>query len=166
MRCKEHGTLRVSLPWAAPLSRFTLSFEAFAVEVLKKSTVSGAAEILGLSWDEAFNIMNRTVDRARAVKAEKDEKAIAKGHKYMTLVYDITNRTVEYIAEGRGQETLTGFYTSLSSAQLAGRGAAGGPGGTTVDADPSSRQMSNSSMIFGAAPVFTAHCAFSPPCGR
>lgn len=127
MRCKEHGTLRVSLPWAAPLSRFTLSFEAFAVEVLKRSTVSGAAEILGLSWDEAFNIMNRTVDRARAVKVEKelrrigvDEKAIAKGHKYMTLVYDITNRTVEYIAEGRGQEALTGFYTSLSSAQLAG----------------------------------------------
>lgn len=127
VRCKEHGTLRVSLPWAVPLSRFTLKFEAFAVEVLKRSTISGAAEILGLSWDEAFNIMNRTVDRGRAAKAEKplprigvDEKAIAKGHKYMTLVYDITNRTVEYIGDGRGQESLVGFYETLSPVQLAG----------------------------------------------
>lgn len=125
--CSEHGVLRVAVPWAAPMSRFTLLFEAFAVAVLMRSTVSGAAEILKLSWDEAFGIMNRTVQRARAEKEEKplprigvDEKAIAKGHKYMTLVYDITNRTVEYIGDGRAEESLLGFYDTLSPVQLAG----------------------------------------------
>ncbi len=68
VQCPEHGVLRVALPWAGPMSRFTLMFEAFAVEVLKRSTISGAAEILRLSWDEAFGIMNRTVDRARVAR--------------------------------------------------------------------------------------------------
>lgn len=41
-------------------------------------------------------------------------------------------------------------------------GAVGGSGATGVDADSSSRWISNSSN-FGAAPLFTVHCTFSLP---
>ncbi|MFM7047056.1 MAG: helix-turn-helix domain-containing protein, partial [Actinomycetota bacterium] len=45
-------------------SRFTLFFEAFAIEVLQACrTVKAAASLLGLSWDAAQTIMDRAVER-------------------------------------------------------------------------------------------------------
>ena len=49
-----------------------------------------------------------------------DEKAIAKGHQYFTVVSDLERGTVEYVAEDRKQESLAGFYRPLSAEQLAG----------------------------------------------
>ena len=39
-----------------------------------------------------------------------DEKAVAKGHRYLTLVCDLEEGTVEHIAEERKQESLEGYY--------------------------------------------------------
>ena len=57
--------------------------------------------------------MQRAVLRGRRVKAHKipdyigvDEKAIAKGQKYMTLVYDLKGGTVEYVGDERRRESL------------------------------------------------------------
>jgi len=47
-----------------------------------------------------------------------DEKSIAKGHKYMTLVYDLVAGTVEYIGDDRKTESLENYYRRLSSEQL------------------------------------------------
>jgi transposase len=49
-----------------------------------------------------------------------DEKAIAKGHQYLTLVCDLDRSTVEFIAEDRKQASLEGYFTGLSVDQLAG----------------------------------------------
>ena len=49
-----------------------------------------------------------------------DEKAAAKGHKYLTLVCDLDEGTVEHIAEDRTQESLDGYYAGLTQAQLDG----------------------------------------------
>ncbi len=49
-----------------------------------------------------------------------DEKAAAKGHRYLTLVYDLDEGTVEYIAEDRKQESLDHYYTGLTPEQLHG----------------------------------------------
>ena len=53
VRCDEHGVRAVKVPWAEPRSRFTLLFERFAIDVLLETDVAGAAQILGISWDEA-----------------------------------------------------------------------------------------------------------------
>ena len=43
----------VPVPWAGQRSRFTLLYERFALEVLLACrSVSAAAELLGLSWDQ------------------------------------------------------------------------------------------------------------------
>ena len=47
-----------------------------------------------------------------------DEKAIAKGHQYLTLVCDLARATVEYIAEDRNQASLDGYFAGLSASQL------------------------------------------------
>jgi hypothetical protein len=63
--------------------------------------VGGAASILRISWDEAWGLMERAVQRGRARKAARivrqigvDEKAATKGHRYLTLVCDLDEGTV------------------------------------------------------------------------
>jgi transposase len=125
--CDAHGVVQVTVPWAAPRSRFTLLFERLAIDVLGQCDVTGATKILRLSWDEAWGIMERAVTRGRQRKAPKvvrrigvDEKAAAKGHKYLTLVCDLDEGTVEHIAEDRRQESLDGYYAGLTQEQLDG----------------------------------------------
>ena len=49
-----------------------------------------------------------------------DEKAVAKRHRYVTLVCDLDRGTVEYIADDRKRAGLDASYQSLSKEQLAG----------------------------------------------
>lgn len=125
--CREHGVVQVTVPWAEPRSRFTLLFERLAIDVLRQCDVSGATRILGISWDEAWGVMQRAVTRGRARKQARmvrrigvDEKAAAKGHRYLTLVCDLDEGTVEHIAEDRTQESLNGYYAGLTQEQLDG----------------------------------------------
>ena len=62
---------------------------------LRQCDVSGATRILRISWDEAWGLMERAVKRGRQRKARTvvrrigiDEKAAAKGHRYLTVVCD------------------------------------------------------------------------------
>ncbi|MGP6208025.1 ISL3 family transposase [Cuniculiplasma sp. SKW3] len=41
-----------------------------------------------------------------------------KGHKYMTLVYDMMNNGVEYISYDRKKKSLDQYYNTLSKEQL------------------------------------------------
>jgi len=125
--CGKHGVVQVLVPWAAPRSRFTLLFERLAIDVLHQCDVSGATRILRISWDEAWGVMQRAVTRGRARKQARtvrrigvDEKAAAKGHKYLTLVCDLDEGTVEHIAEDRKQESLDSYYAGLTQEQLDG----------------------------------------------
>jgi transposase len=124
VQCPTHGVVQVRPAWAEPQSHFTLLFERFAIEVLKECDVTGACRILRLSWDEAWHLMDRAVLRGRARKQRTaptrlgvDEKAIAKGHKYLTLVCDVDAGTVEYIGDDRKQESLIAYYATLSDVQ-------------------------------------------------
>ncbi len=69
----------------------------------------------------------RVVRRGRARKQARvvrrigvDEKAAAKGHKYLTLVFDLDEGTVEHIVEDRKQESLDGSYAGLTQVQRDG----------------------------------------------
>jgi len=127
VQCPEHGVLQVLVPWAEPKSRFTLLFERLAIDVLRQCDVSGATRILRISWDEAWGLMERAVRRGQERKARKvvrrigvDEKAAAKGHRYLTLICDLDKGTVEHVAEDRKQESLEEYYKGLTKKQLEG----------------------------------------------
>lgn len=120
VKCPEHGVLQARLPWAEAGSRFTLLFEALAIDVLLSTDVKKAATLLSLTWDEAWHIMERAVVRGRRAKTEAiphkigiDEKAIAKGHRYMTLVCDLEEATVEYIGDERRQASLAAYFQAF-----------------------------------------------------
>jgi transposase len=125
--CLEHGIRRVAVPWAPPEARFTAAFERHAIDVLREADVLGAARLLRISWDEAWNLMERAVRRGQQAKKRRvipylgvDEKAVAKRHQYVTMVCDLDQATVEYIADDRKKTSLEAYYASLSKEQLAG----------------------------------------------
>lgn len=125
--CPEHRVRVVKLPWAEPSSRFTALFEALAIEWLKEASQKAVAEQLGLSWDEIHGLMERAVKRGlqrREVESVTnlgvDEKAFRKGHNYFTLVNDLVKGRVLYVAEGREQASLDGFWETLSEEQRQG----------------------------------------------
>jgi transposase len=127
IQCPHDGVLQVRLPWAEPHSRFTLLFERLAIDVLLETNVLGAARLLRLSWDQAWHLMERAVARGLQRKAKRivrlvgvDEKAAAKGHRYLTLVCDLEKNTIEHVAEHRRAESLDTYFAMLTPEQLHG----------------------------------------------
>lgn len=122
--CPEHGVRVVRVPWAEPHSRFTALFERLAIDWLRAASQQAVAERLGLSWDEVHGIMDRAVRRGLERRKEEmigylgvDEKSFRKGHKYLTVVNDLSRGRVLYVAEDRKQSSLDGFWPTLSAAQ-------------------------------------------------
>jgi transposase len=127
VECEDHGVRAARLPWADARSRFTLLFERFAIDVLRISSVSAAAKLLRLSWDEAWRIQERAVARGMARKPKRppayigiDEKAFRRGRdSYLTIVCDLVEGKVEWIGDDRKAETLNAYFDQFSDAQLA-----------------------------------------------
>jgi transposase len=124
VECPHHGKIQVRVPWAEPNSRFTALFERWSIQVMQETDTAAAAELLGISWDEAWGIQERAVARGLAAKPPLalrqmgvDEKAVGHGQQYMTLVYNLQKSTVEWVGEGRKKETLDTFFQSLSPEQ-------------------------------------------------
>lgn len=126
--CPEHGVVQVRAPWAEARSRFTMLMERLVIDVLQQcATVQGACRILRMSWDEVWGVMQRAVVRGQRRKVAGviarvgvDEKAFRKRHRYVTIVADLDQATVEYVAEDRKAESLANFWKSLSPQQLNG----------------------------------------------
>jgi transposase len=129
VRCAEHGCQTVAVPWAEKYSRFSRLMERLAIDVMLECSISGACAILRLSWDEADGIKQRAVQRGLARKTPEvikrlcvDEKSMGHGQNYLTIVAQVQEdrTTVEYVGEGRQQESLDAFWESLTVEQLAG----------------------------------------------
>lgn len=127
VQCPTHGVKQVRLPWAEERARFTTLFERLAIDVLLETDILGATRILRISWDEAWHIQERAVARGQRAKSGAvpthvgvDEKAAAKGQRYLTLVCDLLRGTVEYVADGRTQASLDGYFTGLTAEQREG----------------------------------------------
>lgn len=124
-RCPEHGVKTIVPPWAGKHSRFTLLFEAFAIEVLQACrTVKAAADLLCLSWDAAQTIMERAVDRGLQRREATsvlhlgiDEKSFGKGHDYITVLTDIDGSRVLEVAPERTQAAAEAVLQTLTVEQ-------------------------------------------------
>ena len=122
--CTEHGTREAVMPWTEKKTRFTLSFESMSIRMLQNMDTENFTHIMRLSWKQAWNIIERAVTRGRERKKDHprimgiDEKSYKKGHKYITLVYDMINKGVEYIAYDRKKGSLDEYYNTLTKEEL------------------------------------------------
>lgn len=127
VECPTHGVKQLPVPWAEPGSQFTAVLERFAIDLLRECSVQGGADLLRITWDEAWGIKARAVARGLARRGHEivarlgvDEKAVAKRHRYLTVVADLDRSRVLHLAEDRRQESLDAFWGTLTPAQREG----------------------------------------------
>jgi transposase len=124
-KCPQCGVKTIAAPWAGKHSRFTLLFEALAVEVLTAcANVKRAAALLGLDWQTAHAIMQRAVERGLARRSVDqlqnvglDEKSFGSGHSYVTVMTDLDEHRVLDVAEDRTQAAADSLWNALPAEQ-------------------------------------------------
>ena len=117
------GSVRqVDPPWAGKLSGFTLLFEALVLLLCQQMTFAAAARLVGVSRHRVAALCERYVELALAqtdLSAVRelaiDETSRARGHDYITLAADATERRVIAVAEGRGADSIAQLTTGLQS---------------------------------------------------
>jgi transposase len=126
VNCPTHGVKKIDSEFGENGSDMTFAFENFVIQVAKECSIEGTGRICDLSWDRGWNALERAVKRGLARKAKAiparigvDEKSIARGHKYESLVYDLDAGTVEYVCDDRGQESLESYYRQFTEEMLA-----------------------------------------------
>ncbi len=125
VKCPEHKTKTMNIPWAEETSRFTAQFEAVAILFLEGSkNISKTALGLRVSWHEMSNIMKRAVRRGLARRKDEtishigmDEKSFLKGHSYVSVITDIDGKRVLDVTVDRKKESVNALWGSLTEKQ-------------------------------------------------
>ena len=96
VNCPEHGVRVERIPWADGKSHLTKPVELFLAKWARKLSWKDVSESFGTPWDNVFRSVKAIV--AYGMKHRKlegitaigvDEIQYRKGHKYLTLVYQI-----------------------------------------------------------------------------
>jgi transposase len=121
VECRACGVVRqVEVPFADPRRSYTHSFERYALELSRRMTIRDVAMHLDLSWDVIKDIQKRDLSRRFARPKLKhlrriaiDEIAVAKGHRYLTVVLDLESGAVVFVGDGKGADALKPFWKRL-----------------------------------------------------
>jgi len=125
VECQACGAVRqVKIPFADPRRSYTSSFERYALELSRRMTIRDVAVHLDVSWDVIKDIQKRDLSRRFAKPKLKhsrriaiDEIAVAKGHRYLTVVMDLESGAVVFVGDGKGGDALKPFWKRLRSSK-------------------------------------------------
>src|SRR5512135_1740273 len=121
VECQACGVVRqVEIPFADSRRSYTSAFERYALELGRHMTIRDVALHLGVSWDVIKDIQERDLARRFAKPKLKhlrhiaiDEIAVAKGHRYLTIVMDLESGAVVFVGDGKGADALKPFWKRL-----------------------------------------------------
>ena len=119
------GTVKIIEPeWSGKLDGFTLLFEALVVFLAQHSTFAFVANLLKISWHRVHAICTKYVnialehaDLSEIHSIAIDETSCKKGHEYLTIVADMTQRRVVHVTPGKDAKTIDSFATYLQAHQ-------------------------------------------------
>ncbi len=111
----------IPVPWAQKGSRFTRLYERLAIEVIRASaSVSAAARLLGLSWEQVHGIMARAVERGierRDLTGLRyvglDEKSFGAGQSYISVMSDLEGSRVLEVTDGNDAQSAGVLWECL-----------------------------------------------------
>ena len=117
VKCAKCGKIHVvDAPWARFRSRYTLLFEAYAMELVEVLTVEEARKFLRISHTSLTNIVQHYVwkkvdaDNLSGVKKLNfDETSFKRGQSYVTVACDADARRVIGVEDGRGARQIWDF---------------------------------------------------------
>jgi transposase len=120
--CPDCGVVAERVPWASGKCQQTHSFRFFLARWARRLSWQETADVFRTSWDMVFRavrfavfwgILHRKVEGVTAIGV--DEIQCQRGHRYLTLVYQIDEacRRLLWIGRERTAECLRGFFTSF-----------------------------------------------------
>jgi transposase len=126
--CPECGVKVEQVPWATGKSRLTTAYQWFLARWAKRLSWQEVADIFHTSWNSvyravswavAWGLVNRSLEGVAAIGV--DEIQWRKGHRYLTLVYQIQEGCKRrlWVAAERTEGSLRGFFDRLGSAGAA-----------------------------------------------
>ena len=123
LQCLVCGVVRqVEIAFADPRRGYTRAFERSALELSRRMTIRDVAGQLGVGWDVIKDIQKRDLRHRFAKPKLKDlsvmaidEIAVAKGHRYLTIVMDLDSGVVKFVGDGKGADALRPFWKRLRS---------------------------------------------------
>jgi transposase len=124
-RCPEHGVKTVRVPWAEKDSRFTVHFEALAIQIIDACrSLTQAADLLQLDWDGVQRIVDRAVARGLLRRSTEgvryvglDEKSFGRGQRYVSIATDIKGARVLEVVPGNDQAAGESLWRALPPEQ-------------------------------------------------
>ncbi len=119
IQCPRHGIVVEALPWADGKSPITQPFKLFLAHWAKHLSWKGVAVQFQVSWKNvydsvkhvvAYGLKHRDLEGIRHLGV--DEIQYARGHKYLTLVYQVDKfrRRLLFIGKERRVKTLLRFF--------------------------------------------------------
>jgi transposase len=123
--CFDCGKVRqVKVGFADPKKRYTRAFERYVLELSRLMTIQDVAKHLDISWDTVKDIQARSLQRRfgkpklhKLQQIAIDEIAIAKGHRYVTVVLNLLTGAVVFVGDGKGVDALQPFWRRLRRAR-------------------------------------------------
>ena len=121
VECRACGAVRqVEVPFAEARRSYTRSFERYVLELSRRMTIKDVARHLDVGWDMVKDIQKRDLSRRYARPKLKhlraiaiDEIAVARGHRYLTVVMDLESGAVVFVGDGKGADALKPFWKRL-----------------------------------------------------
>jgi len=122
--CRYCWAVRVEkLPFASISGTFTTRFIDSLVEQARYTTRADVAFYYGISEDtvgrlewQALQKLKPNQSRLKGLKQLRcDEIAKRKGHNYVTVIVDALTSRVVWVADGRRQQDLNGFFKALGA---------------------------------------------------
>lgn len=119
VRCSDHGVKIETMPWADGKSPVCEPFKLFLAHWAKLLSWKETAVQFNVSWQNVFEsvqyvvrygLKHRNLDNVRAIGI--DEIQYQRGHKYLTLVYQIDGycRRLLFVGKDRTAKTLLRFF--------------------------------------------------------
>ena len=122
VHCRNCGIVVEEVPWGDGKHQSTKAHMLFLARWARKLSWQETAEAFHTSWDRVcdaveyvvgWGLEHRTLESIRAIGV--DEIQYAKGHKYLTLVYQIDQGITRLLWVGRERtiESFQGFFTLI-----------------------------------------------------
>jgi transposase len=127
VNCRNCGVVVEEVPWGDGKHQLTRAYMLFLARWARKLSWKETAEAFRTSWEKVcdaveyvvhWGLEHRTLEPIRAIGV--DEIQYARGHKYLTLVYQIDQGLTRLLWVGRERtvESFQGFFTLIGE-QLA-----------------------------------------------
>jgi len=122
VNCRQCGVKTEDVPWAKGKSQLTKVYMQFLASWCKSLSWSEVASRFNTSWDKVFRSLEYIVNWGLAHRSLEgitaigvDEVSWKKGHKYLTLVYQINKGCIRllWINKDRNQESFSKFFDYL-----------------------------------------------------